>query len=309
VRPPLPGPQQTKAKVSYKAACGHAGDLIATCHGIRPRRTAVSMPAAKKSTAKKAAPKKAAPKTKGKVISKKTIKDETGTTGTKTTGTWYVASVIDKRGSGANLEYKIHWEGYPSSDDTWRKVSHIVLPFAMLSLAVSPRCPGCCGPGSPAARHGLPRKNTARGTALTVPAKHRTRDALDSACSPPLCPHAASLPRAAGAVAASRPAVCCACFAVIRRCVFERLHTEPWHWPMHLSLTMSRRTLEQAADVTPDAIKEFEAASAPKKSPSGKATLRRNTTLAETVKGTPGKLRAVSRSGFISPPKSPAAKF
>jgi len=143
------------------------------------------MPAAKKSTAKKAAPKKAAPKTKGKVISKKTIKDETGTTGTKTTGTWYVASVIDKRGSGANLEYKIHWEGYPSSDDTWRK----------------------------------------------------------------------------------------------------------------------------AADVTPDAIKEFEAASAPKKSPSGKATLRRNTTLAETVKGTPGKLRAVSRSGFISPPKSPAAKF
>ena len=71
---------------------------------------------------------------------------------------------------------------------------------------------------------------------------------------------------------------------------------------------LSRHNLVQAEDVTPDAIKEFEEASAPKKSP-GKATLKRNSTLAETVKGTPGKLRAVSRSGFISPPKSPAAKF
>ena len=74
---------------------------------------------------KKTAPKKA-PAAK-KTVSKKTIESKTGTTGTKTTGTWYVASVIDKRGSGAKLEYKIHWEGYPSSDDTWRKVSQIVL--------------------------------------------------------------------------------------------------------------------------------------------------------------------------------------
>jgi len=37
------------------------------------------------------------------------------------------------------------------------------------------------------------------------------------------------------------------------------------------------------------------------------ATLRRNTTLAETVKGTPGKLRAVHRTGGVSGPASPAA--
>jgi hypothetical protein len=40
-------------------------------------------------------------------------------------GTWYEASVIDKRGSGAKLEYKIHWEGYPSSDDTWCKAADV----------------------------------------------------------------------------------------------------------------------------------------------------------------------------------------
>jgi len=76
------------------------------------------------------------------------------------------------------VEYKIHWEGYPSSDDTWCQVSHIVLPFAMLSSVVAAvtgvlwaRQTGC--PPRPAA-------------------KHRTRDGLDSDCSPALCPHAAA---------------------------------------------------------------------------------------------------------------------
>lgn len=45
---------------------------------------------------------------------------------------------------------------------------------------------------------------------------------------------------------------------------------------------------------------------APGRSPAGKATLKRNTTLAETVKGVPGKLRAVSRTGGVA--KSPGAR-
>ena len=94
--------------------------------GVPPKKSPKKKsPATKAMAVKKTAPRKA-PAAK-KTVSKKTIESKTGTTGTKTTGTWYVASVIDKRGSGAKLEYKIHWEGYPSSDDTWRKVSQIVL--------------------------------------------------------------------------------------------------------------------------------------------------------------------------------------
>jgi hypothetical protein len=36
-----------------------------------------------------------------------------------------VESIVDHRGEGDNREYKVHWKGYSSDEDTWEPVSHL----------------------------------------------------------------------------------------------------------------------------------------------------------------------------------------
>ena len=36
-----------------------------------------------------------------------------------------VESIVDHRGEGENREYKVHWKGYSSEEDTWEPVSNL----------------------------------------------------------------------------------------------------------------------------------------------------------------------------------------
>ena len=36
-----------------------------------------------------------------------------------------VEAIVDHRGEGDNREYKVHWKGYPSDEDTWEPVSNL----------------------------------------------------------------------------------------------------------------------------------------------------------------------------------------
>ena len=36
-----------------------------------------------------------------------------------------VESIVDHRGEGENREYKVHWDGYDSDQDTWEPVSSL----------------------------------------------------------------------------------------------------------------------------------------------------------------------------------------
>ena len=39
--------------------------------------------------------------------------------------TFEVDTIVDHRGEGDNREYKVHWKGYSSDEDTWEPVSHL----------------------------------------------------------------------------------------------------------------------------------------------------------------------------------------
>ena len=38
---------------------------------------------------------------------------------------WEVDGIVDHRGEGDNREYKVHWKGYSSDEDTWEPISNL----------------------------------------------------------------------------------------------------------------------------------------------------------------------------------------